>query len=91
MKKVDELMKMMKACELFHKQDEEEKKSKAVIWVFAVIGAIAIGAAVAYAIYRYLTPDYLEDVEDEFEDEFEDDDTESDNDEEDCFVDESDK
>ena len=30
-------------------------------------------AAVAYAVYRYLTPDYLEDFEDDFDDDFDDD------------------
>ena len=82
MKKVEELMNMMKACELFHKENEEEKKNKVLICVFAVIGAIAIGAAIAYFVYRHLHPDYLEDMEDEFEDEFEDEDDESDEDEE---------
>lgn len=31
-------------------------------------------AAVAYAVYRYLTPDYLEDFDDDFDDDFEDED-----------------
>ena len=30
-------------------------------------------AAIAYAVYRYLTPDYLEDFEDDFDDDFDDD------------------
>ena len=30
-------------------------------------------AAIAYAVYRFFTPDYLDDFEDDFEDEFDDD------------------
>ena len=29
--------------------------------------------AIAYAVYRYLKPDYLEDFEDDFDDDFDDD------------------
>ena len=38
------------------------------------IGIVAAVAAVAYAVYRYLTPDYLEDFDDDFDDDFEDED-----------------
>ena len=30
-------------------------------------------AGIAYAVYRYFTPDYLEDFDEDFEDDFEDD------------------
>ena len=43
------------------------------MWVFAIIGAVAAVAAISYAVYRYFTPDYLEDFEDDFADDFEDD------------------
>lgn len=61
--------------DLLKKQEEvkEEKKSKAILWVFAIIGAIAAAVAIAYAIYCYFTPDYLEDFEDDFDDDFEED------------------
>ena len=61
--------------DLLKKQEEvkEEKKSKAILWVFASIGAIAAAVAIAYAIYCYFTPDYLEDFEDDFADDFEED------------------
>ena len=36
--------------------------------IFAMV--LAAIAGIAYAVYRYFTPDYLEDFEDEFEDEF---------------------
>lgn len=61
--------------EVLRKQEEvkEEKKCHKVLWVFAIIGAIAAMAAIAYAVYRYFTPDYLEDFEDDFDDDFDDD------------------
>ncbi|MBO5209393.1 MAG: hypothetical protein J6B68_08615 [Lachnospiraceae bacterium] len=55
------------------KKEEEEKKKNTILWVFAIIGAIAAVAGIAYAVYRYLTPDYLEDFEDDFDDDFDDD------------------
>ena len=39
---------------------------------FAIIGAIAGIAAIAYAVFRFVTPDYLEDFEDDFDDDFDD-------------------
>lgn len=52
---------------------DEEKRNNTLLWVFAIIGAVAAVAAIAYAVYRYFTPDYLEDFEDDFDDDFEDD------------------
>ena len=34
---------------------------------------IAAVAAIAYAVYRYFTPDYLEDYDDDYDDRFDDD------------------
>ena len=68
MYKVDEVLDKVNV--LLGKKEEEEKKCNTVLWVFAIIGAVAAVAAIAYAVYRYLTPDYLEDFEDDFEDDF---------------------
>ena len=61
---------------------DEEKRNNTLLWVFAIIGAVAAVAAIAYAVYRYFTPDYLEDFEDDFDDDFEDDFFEDEEDEE---------
>lgn len=85
--KVEELVAVIKANDLLkrEKEIEEEKKSHAILWVFAVIGAIAAIAGIAYAVYLYFTPDYLEDFEEDFDDDFDDDffEEESDEDEKD--------
>ena len=73
---------------------DDERHKNTLLWILAVIGAIAAVAGIAYAVYRYLTPDYLEDFEDDFEDDFDDffeDDLEEDENEEESeeiFVDE---
>lgn len=58
---------------LLQKQEKEEEKCKnTVMWGLAIIGAVAAVAGIAYAVYRFFTPDYLEDFEDDFDDDFDD-------------------
>lgn len=85
MSKIEELIAQAKIKELLGGKTEapivvETKEKKNICGkIFAVIGVIAAVCGVAYAIYRYLTPDYLEDFEeedleeddaDDFEDDF---------------------
>lgn len=65
MNKIDELIAALK-------RKEEEKNKNTVLWVLAIIGAVAAVAGIAYAVYRFLTPDYLEDFEEDFDDDFDD-------------------
>jgi len=37
---------------------------------FAILGCLVAVAAIAYAVYKFFTPDYLEDFEDDFDDDF---------------------
>ena len=71
--KLDEVLDNTRVAELLGKKKEEEKKSNTILWVFAIIGAIAAVAGIAYAVYRHMQPDYLDDFEDDFEDDFDDD------------------
>lgn len=50
-----------------------DKMKKIILWVLAIAGTVAAIAGIAYAVYRFFTPDYLEDFDEEFEDDFEDD------------------
>ena len=43
-----------------------------VLWVLAIIGAVAAVAGIAFAVYRFFAPDYLEDFEEDFDDDFDD-------------------
>ena len=64
--KIEELIAASKLGELLHKKEEEEEKNKCCKWVLivlAVIGAVAAIAAIAYGVYRYFTPDYLDDFD----------------------------
>ena len=83
MNKMEDLINMTKLNELRNKkEDEEEKNTSRVLWIFAISGIVEAVAAAIYGIYRFFTPDYLEDFEDDFEDDFDDDFFEDDDDEE---------
>ena len=69
--KMEEVLSTVKSFEFMPKK--EEKKASPVVIVFAVIGVVVAVAAALYGIYRFFTPDYLDDFEDDFEDEFDDD------------------
>lgn len=71
--KIDDFLSAIKLGEIMHKKDPAEKKKHTLICVLAIIGAVAAIAGIAYAVYRYMNPDYLEDFDDDF-DEYEDDD-----------------
>lgn len=84
MNKLENIMDMARLNELLGKKEEKkpEKKCNVLLWVFAIVGIVAAVAGIAYAVYRFLTPDYLEDFEEDFDDDFDDADDE---DEEDDF------
>ena len=49
---------------------KKKHKSKALRFL-AIIGGIVVLLGIAYAVYRFFAPDYLEDFEDDFEEDFE--------------------
>lgn len=72
MKKLEDLVSSNdKLAELLRlkKEEEEFEKKNTALYVFAIIGAVAAIALIAFAVYRYLNPVYVEDGE--FEDEYE--------------------
>lgn len=71
MSKVEEFIAETKLNELLRRK-EDEKQKNTVLWVLAIVGAIAAVAGIAYAVYRFFTPDYLEDFEEDFDDDFDD-------------------
>ena len=52
------------------KKKEDEKEKNTVLWVLAII--VAAVAGIAFAVYRFFAPDYLEDFEEDFDDDFDD-------------------
>jgi len=71
--KMEDLWKATKLAEMIEARKNEEKKCNAVLCILVIIGFVAVVAAIAYAVYRYLTPDYLEDFDDDFDEDFDDD------------------
>ena len=64
--KIDEIYYLVKK-----KNDESDNK---LICILALVGGALIVALIAYAVYRFLTPDYFEDYDDDdFDDDFDDD------------------
>ena len=62
MDKLEELLSLLK-------KKEDEKQKNTVLWVLAIIGAVA---GIAFAVYRFFAPDYLEDFEEDFDDDYDD-------------------
>ena len=72
-KRIEDIIAETRLNEILHK-NEAEKQKNTVIWALAIIGAVAAVAAIAYAVYRFVSPDYLDDFDDDFDDDdFEDD------------------
>ena len=72
--KLEELMNTAKINELLHKKELEQKNKNGIIIALAIIGAVAAVATIAYAVFRHLERDYLDDFDaDDFGDNFDDD------------------
>lgn len=78
-KRFDDIVSNAKINQLLNRDKAEQERKNSIVWILAIIGAVACVAAIAYAVYRHLTPRYLDDFDgdfdyDEFDDDFEDDD-----------------
>lgn len=71
--KLDELLTTARINELIRKKEMEDNKKNTVVWVLAIIGAIAAVAGIAFAVVKYFTPSYLDNDFDDFDDDFDDD------------------
>ena len=65
-KRIEDIIAETRLNEILHK-NEAEKQKNTVIWTLAIIGAVAAVAAIAYAVYRFVSPDYLDDFEDDLQ------------------------
>ena len=68
-KKIEDLLNAAKINALIHPaKSEETKKDNPYIVALVIVGAIALVAAIAYAVYYSFVPDKLVDFEDDFDD-----------------------
>ena len=74
MAKLENIVEAAKLGEILGKKEQQKKKTNVLLWVLAIIGIIAAVAAICYAVYRFLSPDYLDDFEDDFDDDYYEDD-----------------
>ena len=69
--KMDEILNKVNDISSLVKSKEDERKSDGVanviVWLLLIIGLVAVVAAIAYAVYSYMEPDYLEEFDDEFD------------------------
>ncbi len=72
MRSFDDMVSLAKLNELIEAKRADENLNKKVLWGLAIIGAVAAVVAIAAAVYKYLSPDYLDELDD-FDDEFDDD------------------
>lgn len=70
MEKLSDLLEMAKVSDIIATKEKEDNK---IVWALAIIGAIAAVAGIAFAVYKYLTPDYMDDFDEDFDDDFDDD------------------
>ena len=70
MKNLSDLLEMAKVTDIMSKKEKEDNK---IVWALAIIGAVAAVAGIAYAVYKYLTPDYMEDFDEDFDYDFDED------------------
>lgn len=81
--KLNDLLTENKIAELIRakqkKDDPIEEKKHSLVFALAIVGAVAAVAAIAYAVYRFVTPKYIDDFEDDFDDDFNDDTDDTDN------------
>ena len=72
MKSFEEVLSMAKLQDMISTK-KEDGEGKKVLWILAIIGAVALVVVIAIAVYKYLTPDDIDDFDDEFDDDFDDD------------------
>jgi hypothetical protein len=80
MKSFEEVLSMAKLQDMINTK-KEDGEGKKVLWVLAIIGAVALVIVIAVAVYKYLTPDNVDEFDDEFDDDFDDDFFDDDDDE----------
>ena len=66
MNKIEEMIATTKLNNILHKKDSDDKAKRTLLWILAIVGSIVAIAGIAYAVYCFFAPDYLEDFDDDF-------------------------
>ena len=72
MNKIEDIISATKLNEILQKRDDDKIK-KTILWTLAIVGAVVAIAGIAYAVYRYFTPDVYEEYEELDDEDFDDD------------------
>lgn len=68
--RLEDLKHRMMVNELLEQENENAKIKRVILITLAAIAIAVFAAGVAYAVYKFLSKDYLEDYEDDFDDDF---------------------
>lgn len=68
--RINDIINTVKVNELFHKKEEEEKQKNCILKILAVVGIVTVIAGIAYAVYKFVVPDYYEDDDIDFDDDY---------------------
>ena len=68
--RINDIINTVKVNELFHKKEQEEKKKNLVLMILSIIGIVTLIAGIAFAVYKFVKPDYYEDDDIDFDDDF---------------------
>ena len=66
MKNIDDIQSLAKFTNIIRKDEQKSAVKKVIV----AAGVLAVIAAVAFCIYKFFAPDYMDDFDDEFEDDF---------------------
>lgn len=91
MKNLDDLINVAKLQELMGNKKEvvvKEDEGRKVLWILAIIGAVACVAGICVAVYKYLSDEDEDDFEDDFDDDFDDDFFDDDEDDDEALMEE---
>ena len=74
-KRIEDIIAETRLNEILHKNEAEKQKTVRPV-SSSTVNSASTGpcsvAAIAYAVYRFVSPDYLDDFEDDFDDDFDD-------------------
>ena len=68
MKNIDDIQSLAKFTNIIRKDEQKSAVKKVIV----AAGVLAVIAAVAFCIYKFFAPDYMDDFDDKFEDDFDD-------------------